>query len=99
MNDLTAEQKREVQARIHSFSKCGQAFTRYNNTQQVFSWEGLQAVGTDVLIHYLAVFGRTKQKALGSLCTYQCDTPPPSWGNSRGKTGFCMPSEPLGWDI
>ena len=62
MNDLTVEQKREVQARIHSFPKCGQAFTRYNNTQQVFSWEGLQAVGTDVLIHYLAVFGRTKQR-------------------------------------
>ena len=24
---------------------------------------------------------------------------PPSWGNSRGKTGFYVPSEPLGWDI
>ena len=33
-----------------------------------------------------------------SLCTYQCDAPPPSWGNSRGKTGFYVPSEPLGWD-
>ena len=24
---------------------------------------------------------------------------PPSWRNSRGKTGFYVPSEPLGWDI
>ena len=32
MNDLTVEQKREVQARIHSFPKCGQAITTHSKS-------------------------------------------------------------------